>query len=139
MNRNRIVFGGLLGGVAFFILLAIVSQTVLATPHERLTAQGVLRSQPAAAWYIPGYVLAILAIGVALVWLYAAVRPRLGPGPLTALKVGLIVGAIAALPSSLAEYAWTGLGGYVAMWWGLELFLGCILAALVGAAVYREA
>jgi len=139
MNRKRILFGGLLGGVAFFVLLTVVSQAVLATPHERLTAQGILRSQPAASWYVPVYTLVILAIGVTLVWLYAAVRPRLGPGPLTALKVGLTVAAIASLPSSLALYAWTGLGGYVAMWWGLELFLGCIVAALVGAAVYRDA
>jgi hypothetical protein len=138
MNRLRIVFGGLLGGVVFFAFLAVVSQTVLPSHYARLEAQGVLRAEPTVEWYLPVYILVILAIGVALVWLYAAVRPRLGPGPRTALKVGLVVGAIAAVPTSLAQYAWTGLGGYVAAWWGIELLVGCALACLAGAAVYRE-
>lgn len=89
-------------------------------------------------FYFPLYILLLLLIGIGLTWLYAAARPRLGAGPVTALKVGLLVGLIAGVPANVAQYAWTHVGGYVATWWAIETVVGCVLACLAGAWIYRE-
>jgi len=39
---------------------------------------------------IPWYVFVDFLFGIALVWIYAAIRPRFGAGPATAVKAGLI-------------------------------------------------
>src|SRR5690606_34596624 len=42
-----------------------------------------------------GYLVTAIVLGVVMVWLYAVARPRLGPGPGTALRIGLAVWALA--------------------------------------------
>jgi len=76
--------------------------------------------------------------GIALVWLYAAIRPRFGPGPRTALIAGAalwylayahsawINGSIGFLPGRLLALTTA---------WGL---LEVLLASLAGAGLYRE-
>ena len=78
-----------------------------------------------------------LAEGVWAMWLYAAIRPRYGPGPKTAVIAGLAWWVI----SSLIDATWGSLG-FVPK----EALLGpmaaslpaIILAALAGAWLYKE-
>ena len=77
-------------------------------------------------------------LGVLLVWLHAAIRPRFGPGPKTAITAGLLVwifayffptvgiSAVGMVPARLAAIACT---------WGL---VEVPLAAWVGARLYTE-
>ena len=85
------------------------------------------------------FVLLGFLIGIVLVWLYAAVRPRLGPGPKTAgimgvavwffIYPGAIVGFVSMglLPANLAV---------LGLVWGL---VELVLAALAGGWLYKEA
>ena len=79
-----------------------------------------------------------LAMGIAVTWLYAAIRPRFGPGPRTALVAGTAMWLFA--------YVWGYLGVrpyqifsdptlLLAALWGL---LEINLTALLGAWLYRE-
>src|SRR5258705_363148 len=70
--------------------------------------------------FAPGWVVLMLVMGFALVWLYAAVRPRLGPGPRTAITVGIVAGIISALPDNLANAAWGVSGRYLPTMWTIE-------------------
>ena len=47
------------------------------------------RTAPEGAGVMIAYVVFNFLLGIALVWLYAAVRPRFGPGPKTAVITGL--------------------------------------------------
>ena len=88
---------------------------------------------------IGGFVIGSFVVGILLVWLYAAIRPRFGAGPRTAIIAALVVWFLA--------YAWPqfghGLMGFVpwnllavGIIWGL---VEMILAALVGGRIYKEA
>ncbi len=137
MNYGRIVLGGIVGGVAYNAVSILVNVLVLGGRYHILQTQGVFRKEPRLP-FLPIYVLLLLVLSIGLVWLYAAARPRLGPGPRTALTVGLVVGSIAALPHALSQYCWSYAGGVTSLWQGIETIAGSAAATLVGAFLYRE-
>jgi hypothetical protein len=80
----------------------------------------------------------MILYGVALIWIYAAIRPRFGPGPLTAIVAGLtlwviawgLLGALMCLTGMITpRIAW------LSAIWG---FFEVPISALAGARVYRE-
>jgi hypothetical protein len=82
-------------------------------------------------WMILGFV-----IGIAAVWLYAAIRPRYGGGPGTAVKAGLAVWVLGNLYSTIVFW---NLGLYpmnflILIWTLVE----AIVATVAGAWLYRE-
>jgi hypothetical protein len=78
-------------------------------------------------------------LGIMTVWLYAAIRPRLGAGPGTAICAGLVVWTLSYLYMSITM----GVLGLNSMdivvlgvvWTAAEM----ILASAVGGYLYREA
>lgn len=137
MNIKRVVLGGLLGGVVANLVSMIIGLALLMPRYELLQKSGIFRAEPRLP-FAPLWILLLLVIPIGLVWLYAAARPRLGPGPVTALRIGLTVGLIAGLPYNMAAYAWSYEGGFVALWHAIDTMAGYTLATLVGAWFYRE-
>lgn len=79
-----------------------------------------------------------LVLGVSLVWLYAAVRPRLGPGPRTAATVSLFLWLVSYVGAnaSLVAYGFLPVSlTVVGTLWGL---VELVVAGQVGARLYRE-
>ena len=78
-------------------------------------------------------------LGIATVWLYAAIRPRLGPGPKTAMVAGLLVWALSYLYASVFFYMLgtqsMGLVLLGVVWSAVEM----IIASAVGGYLYKEA
>lgn len=137
MNYPRILLGGVVGGIAYNAVSFVINAFMLMPRYDMLVKQEVFRAEPRLP-FMALYPLLLFLVSIGLVWLYAAVRPRLGPGPGTALSVGLVVGLIQALPVNLALYSWSYAGGFVSMGWALEYILGCALATLAGGWLYRE-
>ena len=138
INTGRVIQGGLLAGVVLNAV-CIVNNTLIAGPRlraEQLT--GHFLAEPRLPFF-PAWLITMFLAGIALVWLYAAVRPRLGPGPGTALTVGLVGGLLMGVPDNLAQAAWGLSGYYLPTMWMLEHVLGCVLGTLVGAWWYKEA
>lgn len=80
------ILGGLVAGLAFNLLEAMIGTLVTAKDFQAaLSTLGKRMPQT------PGM------MRIALVWLYAAIRPRFGAGPGTAVKAGLAVWFIAGL------------------------------------------
>ncbi len=136
MNGKRIILGGLLAGLIINISETILNIPVLGAQME--AAMRKLNLQPVGSAAISVFVVGAFVLGMLLVWLYAAIRPRFGPGPKTALIAGVIFWVLA--------YVWPAVGNgtmgilpgkllTVATLWGL---VEVILAALVGGAVYKE-
>jgi hypothetical protein len=77
-------------------------------------------------------------VGIVTVWVYAAIRPRLGAGPKTAICAGLTVWALSSLYSAVGQLPLgivpTRLILIVAVW---EL-VQTPIAAVAGAWLYKE-
>src|SRR5262245_11640313 len=88
INVGRVLLGGLLAGLVInvgeFILNAILLQ-------ERMKEELSLRNLSEPSPNIIALFLALVFLGgIAIVYLYALIRPRLGPGVKTAICAGLI-------------------------------------------------
>ena len=136
INYRRVIGGGLIAGGVIELGAFLLDRVLLADRvAEFIEAQGL--SAPSAGVYAFN-VLLVLAIGIVTVWLYAAIRPRFGPGPRTAVVAGVVVWLLLFL-IPLVFLASVGLlpRDYVAIAcvWALVEFP---LAAVVGAWFYVE-
>jgi uncharacterized membrane protein len=137
INTGRVIQGGLLAGLVINIISILNNGMVLAPKYMADRQAGRFLLEPRFPFY-PAWMIAMFLLGLELVWLYAAVRPRFGPGPRTALTVGIVVGVLSALPDNLANAAWGLSGRYLPFMWAVERVVACSLGALVGAWWYRE-
>jgi hypothetical protein len=89
-------------------------------------------------WMMVMYIVLNFAIGLAIVWLYAAIRPRFGPGPRTAVMAGFFVWFVAWFlgfgSASMSFLIPAALVVPSLIWGVIEL---CV-AALAGGWAYRE-
>ena len=90
INYGRVVLGGLLAGVVLNVLEFVLNVPILG---DRWTAamEALNLTGPEGAGVTIAYVIWSFLLGIALVWFYAAIRPRFGPGPKTAICTGLAV------------------------------------------------
>lgn len=136
INVGRVVLGGLLAGVVLNIGEYILNEPILG--QEWKAAMERLNVSPPEGSVIAWYVVMGFILGIAIVWLYAAIRPRYGAGPKTAIIAGLAAWFFVWLwgPVSLSV---TGLFPakpvMVTIIWG---FFEAPIAALAGAWLYRE-
>jgi hypothetical protein len=135
MNYTRILLGGLLAGVVINASELVLNGVILVDAMETELATLDAGFAP---WAMPFYVVTAFLWGIALVWLYAAVRPRFGPGWRTALTVGVFFWVFVSLLPALSNLAigirMEGLVGIGLAWSLVEL----PAAAMVGAWVYKE-
>lgn len=135
MNYTRIFLGGLLAGLVINISEFVLNGVILMDAmQEQLDAA----NRAFAAWAMPFYVGLAFLWGIALVWLYAAVRPRFGPGWGTALIVGVFFWIFVALLPTFTNLAvgitMGGLTGIGLVWTLVEF----PAAAVVGGWFYQE-
>lgn len=139
INIPRVLTGGVVAGV-IIAGLNIPAQLMLGERvREEMNAwlPGAADGmQPEGAAVAIGLAMK-LVIGTLLVWLYAAARPRLGPGPRTATLIGTTVWLLGAI--FFSDFALTGMISWAtyAMLEALQLF-AFLAAAWAGAWVYRE-
>ncbi len=83
-------------------------------------------------------VVVSLLVGLTLVFFYAAARPRLGPGPKTAIIVALALW-FGGFLINLIGYGMIGLYpmGMLTIW-GVQGLVELIVASLAGGWIYRE-
>ena len=139
MNVGRLILGGLVAGLLMNVGEAVVHGGVLNADGVALIARYQLPNQSSPAALV-SLIAMTFGLGIAAVWLYAAIRPRYGAGPRTAGIAGTAVWFLA--------HAWAGV--YIGMG-----FMGlvppklafvpnvtglpeAIIATLAGAWCYRE-
>ena len=136
INVGRVVAGGLLCGLVINISETILNVLVVAGDME---AALKARNLPVVGMSpIVGFIVLAFLFGIATVWLYAAVRPRLGPGVKTAVITGVVVWLLAYVYSGLGMmfigFFPTGLTIFTLVWGLVEVVVG----AVAGAWAYRE-
>lgn len=136
MNMPRVLLGGLLAGLIINISEFVLNMAILGDRMNARLAQ--MNLPPPGGNAIIVFVAFGFLIGIATVWLYAAIRPRYGAGPKTAMLAGLAVWFLAYFYSSVTAVA-MGMWGRrliaATLLWG---FVELMIAALAGAYLYKE-
>src|SRR5438093_1276558 len=136
INVKRVILGGVLGGIVWSLWSMIINMTMLAKRYAQAQASGEFLKEPRYPAFLLWYILILIVLSMGLAWLYAVSRASLGPGPVSAMRVGLVVGLIGSLPFNFAQSAWAPISRYFPLGWLLEGVVGCILATVFAAWYY---
>lgn len=136
INVRRVFLGGLLAGLVFNTGEYVLNEVVLGEHKATFMAE----SQMAAfdAGRIVLFAILTFLFGIVLTWIYAAIRPRFGPGPKTAVIAELTIWA----------FGWLLIGTFLAVAGAYPMGLTVItvawglfeapIAAVAGAWLYYE-
>lgn len=93
INTSKVVVAGLAAGVVSNILGFLVNGMLLGKrmEAEMVAAAPTLAGKGMGGGAITARVISQFIIGILLVWIYAAIRPRFGPGMGTAVKAALVI------------------------------------------------
>lgn len=133
INWARVILGGIAAGIVSTVLegalgLLMRSEWEAAMKNMKPPGGAVM-----AAHLLWGFV-----IGIAAIWLYAAIRPRYGPGAATALRAGLAVWLFVHATFSLAAGAMDLLPQKIMLISAAWSLPATLAATLVGAFLYKE-
>ena len=135
---RRVGVGVLAGGFVWAIWSSVINMVFLMPKYVFGQAQHELLSKPRYPLFIVYWYLLLFLLTYILTWVYASARTTLKPGPVTALRVGLLVGFSTCFPLGLSIAAWAPFGRSITAGWMLDLWVGSILATLVSAWLYKE-
>ncbi len=136
INVGRVILGGLLAGLVINIGESILNLVVAGERME--LAYRELGLQAPAGGTIGVFVFLGFVLGILVVWLYAAIRPRFGADAKTAILAGFFVWLFAWLWPGIVD-GLTGLFDadlivFLVVWGLFEM----VAAAVAGAWLYRE-
>ena len=137
MNYGRVILAGLLAGLVLNIGEFLFNGLIMASAMKEWAVAHNFPAEPTPTFFVTATVLTFL-LGIVLVWLYAMIRPRSGPGPKTAVLAALVM--------------WFGVCLYCTIIYGLLLqqpanmllfgIVWClgeyVIAAIAGAWLYKE-
>jgi hypothetical protein len=138
INLGRVMLGGVAAGVVAnvvdFATSTVFLEDDLARMAQRLNLnRAVLASASVAiTWVVVDFIYGLL-----LVWTYASMRPRFGPGPGTAVKAGILLWAAV----SIVLYGFSSMGVITPDTYLKSTFfalVSSIAAALTGGYLYKE-
>lgn len=137
MNYGRVILGGLVAGLVMNAGEFLLNGVIL---HKAMVDWASLHNFPAEP--APSFMVVAIGLtfvlGIVMVWLYALIRPRMGPGPKTAIVaalvmwfgvyvyMGIIYGILLVQPMNIVG---------ISIVWGLGEF---VIAAIAGAWLYKE-
>jgi hypothetical protein len=139
INAGKVIAGGLLAGLLFNIGDFLINTFLMAADYQ--AALGKLGLNPhvmetgatIACWVIIDFLF-----GLIIVWNYAGIRPRYGPGPRTAI--------LAALPlyagATLLAFGFSSMGFFTtatAVKAAVFSAINTVIGTLAGARLYSEA
>ncbi|MGH8284879.1 MAG: hypothetical protein ACRETT_03835 [Steroidobacteraceae bacterium] len=137
INVKRWLAGGAIAGIVFFILEGVLSMLTVERMTQALQEHGMSMNMDDPVLMLWALVLSLLA-GLALVFFYAAARPRFGPGVRTAVIVAVALFCGSYLPG-LIGYHMIGLyPDQLLVIWGVQGLIAMIVASVIGAWIYRE-
>ena len=137
INIGRVIAGGLVAGLVWNVGEYILNEPILGDEWAA-AYQALERPAEESATTIALFVGSVFVLGILAVWLYAAMRPRFGAGPKTAILAGLFIWAI------LYGFMWVwnvAVGLFpnevftITLIWG---FFQVPIATMIGAWLYRE-
>ncbi len=137
VNAKRVLIGALIGGLVWNVWSIVVNVFLLGDRYQRAIAAGLFQEKPRLP-FLPLWIVTLFVVAWIIASLYGAVRTVWGPGPMTALKLGVMVGFAIGIPGNLGTAAWGTFGRIFPFCWALDLGLGSVFAALIAGWLYRD-
>lgn len=137
INMGRVILAGLVAGLVADVLGYLTDGVLLASQWaDGMKALG--RTNFSANQWIWFDVLGIVS-GIAVIWVYAAIRPRFGPGVKTAVYAGVAVWVVGSLLPNLG-FMWFGdlFSHQLTMMTTLGGIVEIVVGAIAGASLYKE-
>ncbi len=135
IGLKGVFVGGLVAGLILNVVDYVLYGVVLARDFAAaLQALG----RPPADNLVPLFVLLDFLYGIVLIYLYAAIRPRYGPGPKTAVWAGVIMWALTDLLHTVGEAPLGLLPLRLYLLGTIVRVVALPLAAVAGARLYQE-
>jgi hypothetical protein len=139
INTKKVLIGGIVAGVVINIIDFISNTYVLGArmKAESDAFKPGMSDQMMTGSAIAGYIVTDFVLGILLVWTYAAIRPRFGPGIKTAFYAAILFWLLVSI--SVSGYMHMGMMS-AGLWWSFA-FIGLVnflLSAWVGARLYSE-
>lgn len=136
-NRIRVILGGLLAGVVINLVEFVTHGVILKDVWEQ-AMQSLGKGTAFSATAIIIFNITGFLLGIASVWVYAAIRPRYGAGANTAMRAGLAAWALAVFLPNLSTYPMGMFPAYLLVIAALVSLVDIVLGTIVGAWVYSE-
>ncbi len=136
-NSRRVLIGALGGGVVWILWMFLISGVLAQKYYMAEQAAGHLLKEPRYL-FLPFWLITVFLLAYIAAWFYASVRATLGPGPGTALRVGVLLGFAISFPLSLSIANWSSMGRMIPLLWVVDLWGGAILGTLVAGWLYRD-
>jgi uncharacterized membrane protein len=136
MNIGRIILGGFVGGLIINVVEQVVHGIVLRDRWDEVmkkVTEHPVGTQAMVLLWIIGFV-----IGVALAWLYAAIRPRYGAGPKTAIVASIYLWIVSSLLWVVGLTPWNLWPRDLSLISLVVSLIEYIVAGLVAGYLYRE-
>jgi hypothetical protein len=136
INMGRVIVGGLLAGVVINISEFVLNTFVIAQEME--AAMKAMNLPPIDGTMIACFVVLGFLLGISTVWLYAAIRPRFGPGVPTAMCAAMAVWFLSyAYPTAflMLTHVFPRKAMAISVVWGLPEI---VIAGIAGAWAYTE-
>jgi len=139
INTKKVLLGGFVAGVIINIIDFVSNAYILGARVKAETDafKPGLSDQMMSGNSMISYVIMDLVLGFALVWTYAAIRPRFGAGMRTAVYAVVLFWLLALIFT--AGYRQMGIMSS-GLWWSFA-FIGLVnflIAGIAGAALYTE-
>lgn len=140
VNWGRVVLGGLLWFVVYTLLGAAAAFLYLMREGREAFEQTGLRvvSHMSDPVFFTFVMVLTLVSGILSIWFYAAIRPRYGPGPKTAVVAGIAIWILAQLLPMLYWSQLLGLPTRLVVLNEVTTLVVGVAATLAGAWVYKE-
>ena len=136
-NRARIWVGGIAGGVVWSVWSFVIGMKQ-GPLYEAMQKAGLFLKESRYPFFTGQWILLLFVMSILLAHLYAWCRATAGPGPKTAVKIGMLVGFCAGVPGSFGQAAWSPIPRVLPLGWMLDLWVGSILATLVAGFLYKD-
>ena len=136
-NHGRVWLGGIVGGVVWTAWSFFVGMRQ-APLYEAMQKQGLFLKESRYPLFTAHWIGLIFIMSILIAYVYAWSRSTLGPGPKSAVKIGMILGFFAGFPGNFAQSAWSPVPRLLPLGWMLDLWVGSILAAVVAGFLYKE-
>jgi hypothetical protein len=136
INVRRVILGGLVAGLVANAFDFVITSYLMATEFTSMRARLNVSDAAMRSWIVL-FAAADFIWGLLLVFTYAAIRPRFGPGAKTAVVSGVTLW----LAFATAVFILMAIGLHTPQSYikssGLYL-VSAVVSSLVGAALYKE-
>jgi hypothetical protein len=139
INWSKVLVGGVVAGIVMIAIDWINNMYVLGPKSivELDAFKPGLGASMSSGNGMIWYLILDIVLGITLIWIYAAIRPRFGPGAGTAVKAALPVWVV----SGICYYGYLQMGMFSSgLWWSFSVvgLVTLVVGACAGAYFYSE-